>query len=318
MKEKVALCVDIGGTTIKFSIINIHAKMLTKVWSIPTNLKNKGEFIPKEIIFQLTNKLKEREYENLEIIGIGIGIPGFATLDGRVKFSGNIGWKNYDIKKEISKYFEVPIFVHNDCDMAALGEKFIGAGKKLDNFVFITLGTGMGAGLIINGKLYLGAGGTAGELGHMPSQGRNPKFQCSCGLKECAEPTFSATGLINIYNYFSKIYPNLKKISKVNGENIWKGVRNNDELCKIAAKEFAEYGGRVLSTTAMVLNPEKIILGGGMSKDNQIMLSYLNEIYKKHTHNFIYDVTKIVLCEVGNDSSLYGAAYSVFKANKLI
>lgn len=310
MKD-IALCVDIGGTSIKFTFIDTEGNILVTPWSIPTNLNNSGETIPEEIARELNNKLAE--FTDVNVIGLGVGVPGFATKDGKVRFSGNIGWRDYDITTYLKKHFNVPIAVHNDCDMAALGEKFIGAGKDLDDFTFITLGTGMGAGLFINGDLYLGAGGTAGELGHVPIQGRNPKFQCTCGLPECIEPAFSATGLINIYNSIANENPELKKLDEINGKTIWEGVDKGDELCEKAAREFAEYGGRSLAAAAMTLNPEAIILGGGLSLNNKIMLKYLTEVYERFTHEFISDTTKIVLCEVGNDSALYGAAYAVFK-----
>ncbi|BDV02188.1 MAG: glucokinase [Candidatus Hepatoplasma vulgare] len=311
--KELLLAVDIGGTFIKLAIITREGLMLDR-WRIKTNTNEKGKYIPEEITNQFKNKLNEEKYQNKKAIAMGIGIPGFPALDGTVKFSGNIGWKNYDVKKDLKKWWnDLPIAVHNDCDMAALGEKFVGNFKKVDNFVFITLGTGMGAGILINGKLYQGSGGTAGEIGHIPIQGFKTRFQCTCGLPECAEPTFSATGLINIYNEFRSKNSNIKSIlddKEINGKNIWDAVRENDKLAIMAAKEFGEYGGRLLATVAMSYNPEVIILGGGLAHDNETILEYVIPVYKKFTHDFIRETTRVELCSVGNDAGLYGASYS--------
>lgn len=311
MTKKIALCVDIGGTFTKFAVIDESGNKLGDTWQIPTNLAESGKYIPSEITRELKERIKDPTLQDYEIAGIGIGIPGFSSPNGIVKFSGNIGWVNYDIKKDLLNDWDLPIYVHNDCDNAALGEFFVGSANEFENIVFLTLGTGLGAGVIINKKLYIGSGGNAGEFGHIPSQGRNPKHKCSCGLPECAEPTFSATGLISIYNKLSEENPELKVLNEINGKTIWNGVKNGDELCKLAAEEFAEYGGRVLATVAMTFNPDRIILGGGLSNNNEIMLEYLNKVYLKFTNKIISDVTKVVLCKVGNDSGLYGAAYSV-------
>lgn len=312
-KKDLLLAVDIGGTFIKLAIITRSGLMLDR-WKIKTNLIDKGKYIPEEITKEFKDKLKGPKYEGKKAIAMGIGIPGFPALDGTVKFSGNIGWKNYDVKKDLKKWWnDLPIAVHNDCDMAALGEKFIGKARDVDNFVFLTLGTGLGAGVIINGKLYQGSGGTAGEIGHIPIQGFKTRFQCTCGLPECAEPLFSATGIINIYNDIKKNNPKVKSIlddQEINGKKIWDAVRKKDSLAIKAAQEFSEYGGRVLATIAMILNPETIILGGGLAHDNDTLLEYLQPVYKRFTHDFIRETTRIELCNVGNDSGLYGACYS--------
>lgn len=313
-KEKdLLLAVDIGGTFIKLAIITTEGEMLER-WRIETNTKEKGKYIPWEITKEFKDKLQEGKYQGKKAIAMGIGIPGFPALNGVVKFSGNIGWKNYDVKKDLKKWWgDLPIAVHNDCDMAALGEKFVGKFRDIDTFVFITLGTGMGAGILINGRLYQGFGGTAGEFGHVPLQGFKTRFQCTCGLPECAEPTFSATGLINIYNDLKEKNPEIKSLldnKEINGKNIWDAVRENDKLAIMAAKEFGEYGGRLLATVAMSYNPEVIILGGGLAHDNPTILEYVLPVYERFTHDFIRETTRVELCSVGNNSGLYGAAYS--------
>lgn len=312
----ILLAVDIGGTFTKFALINPDGIMFDR-WRIPTNLTSKGKYIPSEIAQEFKNKLNQEEFKGLEPIGMGIGIPGFATLEGTVRFSGNIGWKDYDIKTDLMNWFKLPIAVHNDCDMAALGEKFIGKAKNVDNYAFLTLGTGLGAGIVINGKLYLGAGGTAGEVGHIPIQIMNQQFKCTCGLPECAEPIFSATGLVNLFKKHKRLNPDRKSIvTREDGKAIWDGVRAGDKIAIAAAKEFAQYGGRILATIAMILNPQKIILGGGLAHDNETILKFLTPVYHKFTHKFIYETTTLELCLIGNDSGLYGAAYAALELIK--
>ncbi len=311
-EKKIAIAVDIGGTFIKFSLITPKGLMLD-FWKIPTNLINKGEFIPEEITKELKAKISE-SYEDYEILGMGIGIPGFPTLDGKVKFSGNIGWRDYDIKKDLSKWWDIPMFVHNDCDMAALGEKFIGIARDIKNYVFLTLGTGLGAGIVINGDLYQGAGGMAGEFGHTPFQKwGNPDFQCTCGLPECIEPLVSATGIVNIFKKLKAENPNIETIAEEDGGSIWRAGEKGDELSLMAINYFSEYAGRLVANIAMSFNPEKIILGGGLANNNDLMIESIMPVYEKFTHDFIREVTKVEICHVGNDSALYGSAYTVFK-----
>lgn len=315
----ILLAADIGGTTIKLAVINSQGLML-KQWKIKTNLGDKGTQIPEDITIEFKETLELEEFKHLNPIAMGIGIPGFAALDGTVKFSGNIGWKNYNIKSVLNKWWDLPIAVHNDCDVAALGEKFIGAGRELDNFVFITLGTGMGAGLFLNGKLYMGSAGTAGEFGHIPIQVMDKQFQCTCGLPECAEPVFSATGLVNFFKKHRDANKNIEtSVKEEDGFAIWEGVRAGDKIAIMAAREFAEYGGRVCATIAMALNPEKILLGGGLAHNNPTLIEYLQPVYERFVHDFISDSTKLALCLVGNDAGLYGAAYAGMKlANKKV
>ncbi len=313
--NKISLAVDIGGTFIKFALINRQGIMLD-LWKIPTNLEEKGKYIPQELTKELKNKLEQKEFKDYEVIGMGIGIPGFPALDGKVKFSGNIGWKDYDIIKDLKDDWDIPIFVHNDCDMAALGEKFIGIAKDLKNYVFITLGTGLGAGIVINGELFQGAGGMAGEFGHIPIQGNMPKYTCTCGLPECAEPAFSATGLVNIFKKVKDENPDIETNINPDGKSIWEGVSKGDKISIWSVEEFSEWGGRVLASIAMSYNPERIIIGGGLAHDNQPLVDYLQPVYERFTHDFIREVTKLQLCHVGNDSALYGAAYTVMKKTK--
>ncbi len=312
-ESKILLAADIGGTAIKLAIINTQGLMLDR-WKVPTDLRGKGKNIPEDITKEFKKKLELKKYADFEPIGMGIGIPGFAALDGTVKFSGNIGWKNYDIKKDLNKWWDLPIAVHNDCDVAALGEKFIGKAKNVENYIFLTLGTGLGAGIVINGNLYLGNGGTAGEFGHIPLQVMGKQFQCTCGLPECAEPVFSATGLVNLFKKYRDENPNIKtSVKNADGFEIWEGVRSGDEIAIMAAKEFAEYGGRLLAIVAMTFNPETILLGGGLAHDNDTLIEYLTPVYERFTHDFIRETTRIELCNVGNDSGLYGAAYAAMK-----
>ena len=319
LSKDILLAADIGGTTIKLALINLQGLMLKK-WKIKTIIEGNGNQIPEDITREFKKALEEDEFKDFNPIAMGIGIPGFAALDGTVKFSGNIGWKNYDIKKVLNKWWDLPIAVHNDCDVAALGEKFIGAGKDLDDFVFITLGTGMGAGLFLNGKLYMGSAGTAGEFGHIPIQVMNKQFQCTCGLPECAEPVFSATGLVNFFKKYKALNPDMEtSVKEDDGFAIWEGVRAGDKIAEMAAREFAEYGGRVCASIAMALNPAKILLGGGLANSNPTLIEYLQPVYERFVHDFISDSTKLDLCIVGNDAGLYGAAYAGMKlTNKKI
>ncbi len=300
---KVYLTIDIGGTFTKFGIFSEKEELLLK-WKTLTNTTDN-----KQIYHEVSKELLDKiNYNNYTPLSLAVGIPGFPDKKGKVILSGNIGWKNYKIKKDLQEYFKIPIIVHNDVDMHTLGERYIGAGQKISNFVVLALGTGLGSGIFINDKLYVGNSGFAGEVGHIPIQNI---AKCTCGLPNCAEPTFSAQGLIF---FFNKHLKNNKidehNLADINGEYIISLAKKGDKIAIDSLRELSKYGGKVLATIALILNPEKIILSGGITTGNNILLKMVKKEYKKLVHDFIYESTTIELSNTGGDTALYGCLYS--------
>lgn len=304
---KVLLAIDIGGSFVKFGILNQKYEILD-TWKSFTNIKNQGKNILKEITFEMKKKIKGTNYQP---ISIGIGVPGFADGKGKVFLAGNLGWKNYDVKKEIKKYWKIPFAIHNDVQMHAFGEKVKGEAVNNKNFILIALGTGVGGAIFINDELYLGNLGCAGEVGHIPFQ---TKFKCSCGLPECIEPVFSATGLINIYNdLVKKNTLDVKEYSEIDAAFII-GLANRGEKNAIKALDIlAHNGGKLCGIVSMILCPEKIILSGGMLTNNQKLVRDIKKYYKSYVQKFIFEKTEIVVSKFANDSALIGAAHSGYK-----
>jgi glucokinase len=249
------------------------------------------------------NLVKKHNYKAL---GLGVGITGFPNKEGIIILSGNLGLKNYDIKSKLVKFLDIPIIVHNDLNMHTLGEKYYGKGKDCENFVVLGIGTGLGSGIFINNEIYIGHSGYAGEIGHIPIQ---DKRKCLCGLSNCAEQVFSATALIKNYN------DNIKKLEKpteeVNGAYILALAEKGDKPAVDALNELAFHGGKVCATIAMMLNPEKIILTGGITTKNEKLLELIRKEYKKLVHDFIYESTTIEISDTGSDTGLYGCAYAI-------
>ncbi len=298
---KVFLSADIGGTSIKLGIFSSDLKLLKK-WSIKTNVKN-NKVIVKEISNEFEKEIKENNYTPL---AIGVGVPGFSDKNGNILLSGNIGWKNYNFKKEIQKFFNIPIVVHNDVNMHAYGEKFVGSAQDSKDFVVIAIGTGLGSGIFINDDLYIGHSGMAGEIGHMPFQ---TEYKCPCGLPMCLEPVFSTSALIKFYK------ENKKGIKDIDGRTINKLALENEPEALAAIKRLAENGAKTCAVITMMLNPEKIILSGGITTNNEIFLKFLIEEYKKYVFDYMVDGIKIELSKSGSDIGLYGCA---FAASRLI
>jgi glucokinase len=247
---------------------------------------------------------------NYKPLGLGVGICGFPNKEGKVILSGNLGLKDYDIKTKLIKFLDIPIIVHNDVDMHTLGEKYYGKGKNSENFVVLGIGTGLGAGIFINNEIYTGHSGFAGEVGHIPIQ---DKRKCTCGLPSCAEQVFSATALINNYNDNIKKTKQIheKGFEEVNGAYILALAESGDKPAVDALNELALNGGRICATVAMILNPEKIILSGGITTKNEKLLELIKKEYKKLVHDFVYESTIIEISDTGSHTALYGCAYAI-------
>ena len=308
--------IDIGGTTVKMGLFDEKGDMLEK-WEIVTRKENNGENILPDIVKSIKEKNTEKSIETDDILGIGMGVPGPITEDGRVLKCANLGWGILSVADEMSKLTGVEkVKVGNDANVAALGEQWRGGGRGFDNIVMVTLGTGVGGGIIMDGKILTGENGAAGEIGHITV---NPKetLTCGCGCKGCLEQYSSATGVIRMAKERLEASDKPSELRKfaadeIGGKEVFDAYKAGDELAAEAVNEFAIYLGMGLGNVASVVDTQAFVIGGGLSKNGPVVIDIVKEQYKKNVM-FALKNTEFRLAELGNDAGMYGAVRMVLQ-----
>lgn len=308
--------IDIGGTTVKMGLFDEKGDMLEK-WEIVTRKENNGENILPDIVKSIKEKNTEKSIETDDILGIGMGVPGPITDDGRVLKCANLGWGIFSVADEMSKLTGVEkVKVGNDANVAALGEQWRGGGRGFDNIVMVTLGTGVGGGIIMDGKILTGENGAAGEIGHITV---NPKetLTCGCGCKGCLEQYSSATGVIRMAKKRLEASDKPSELRKfaadeIGGKEVFDAYKAGDELAAEAVNEFAIYLGMGLGNVASVVDTQAFVIGGGLSKNGPVVIDIVKEQYKKNVM-FALKNTEFRLAELGNDAGMYGAVRMVLQ-----
>ena len=308
--------IDIGGTTVKMGLFDEKGDMLEK-WEIVTRKENNGENILPDIVKSIKEKNTEKSIETDDILGIGMGVPGPITEDGRVLKCANLGWGIFSVADEMSKLTGVEkVKVGNDANVAALGEQWRGGGRGFDNIVMVTLGTGVGGGIIMDGKILTGENGAAGEIGHITV---NPKetLTCGCGCKGCLEQYSSETGVIRMAKERLEASDKPSELRKfaadeIGGKEVFDAYKAGDELAAEAVNEFAIYLGMGLGNVASVVDTQAFVIGGGLSKNGPVVIDIVKEQYKKNVM-FALKNTEFRLAELGNDAGMYGAVRMVLQ-----
>ncbi|MGX7108254.1 ROK family glucokinase [Facklamia miroungae] len=312
---KKIIAIDLGGTSVKIAIVSQQGQIIEK-WSLPTMSQQKGQLIVPTIIEAIISKLEERKERVEDYLGIGMGSPGTILKDGSVKGAYNLNWVNpHPVKAIFQQEINLPFVIINDANAAALGELWQGAGKGCSDLVMLTLGTGVGGGIICQNRLIEGSSGSAGEIGHITIDLSN-QFQCSCGKKGCLEAIASARGLTNLakvlakdYQGSSSAYQAFMVSQTIDAEKLIKAARAKDDFALRIFDEFTKYLGLACSYCANILNPDRIVIGGGISNAG----TYLKEAIENHYQHFVFqpikDQTQITLAELGNDAGILGAGY---------
>lgn len=305
--KKWCLGIDIGGTSVKFGLFDMEG-MLLKKWSIPTRTQESGKNILEDIAISLEKNLKIWGFEREQIAGAGLGVPGLVMEDGTVLHAENLGWDRVAVAGELKKLTGIQIKVENDANLAALGEIWKGSGKNCHSMLFVTLGTGIGCGIVIDDKILSGVSGAAGEIGHMHVEDHMKK-QCNCGKYGCLEQFASATGICWLGN---QIMENSSEDSALRGLEIsarivFDAVRNQDHLAVQIAEKFGYYLGKALAASACIINPERIVIGGGVSRAGNIILDYVEKYYYKYAYPPCENV-EFRLASLGSEAGIYGGA----------
>lgn len=308
------LGIDLGGTTTKFAIMKPQGEIQQR-WSIQTDVLNDGNNIIPNIIDSINHHLQLYQMSAKQFQGIGIGTPGSVDYQtGTVDSAFNLNWdRPMALKEQIELHTNIPVQVENDANVAALGERWLGAGNNADNVAFVTLGTGVGGGIIINGQIVHGQGGSAGEIGHMTI---NPQgYRCTCGKRGCLETVASATGIVHVARDYAQEYAGDSelKASLDNGDDltakdVFDLAKQNDPLALKVTSAVCDQLGLALSIVAVTINPQYIIIGGGVSNAGDFLLQRVRESYNRYVFSSVKKTTTLTLATLGNEAGVIGAA----------
>lgn len=315
--EKMLIGVDLGGTTTKLALINTYGEIIHK-WEIATNISENGKMITMNIAKAIDAKLEELNEPKSKILGIGMGAPGPVNFsNGSIYEAINLGWKDYPLKDLLEVAIALPAVIDNDANMAALGEMWKGAGNGAKDLVCITLGTGVGGGIIHDGRIVHGKSGAAGEIGHMTvvTDGGAP---CNCGKTGCLETVASATGIVRLAlealdntESTSLLEQKINEGNVLSSKLLFECATVGDPLSNTVVDQVGEYLGLALSHVGNVMNPEKIVIGGGVSRAGDILLVPVRKAFEKYSFKRVRKSTKIHLATLGNDAGVIGAAWLI-------
>lgn len=313
--SKYAFGVDVGGTTVKLGLFNDEGQVLDK-WEIPTVKDNGGEKVLPDIAASIKNKMQEKNITAADLVGVGIGAPGAVNAEGfMVNGAVNIGWGSFDLAETLKKELDLPVTVKagNDANVAALGEMWQGGGKGYSNLVAVTLGTGVGGGIIIDGRILTGTNGAGGEIGHIHIEDAETET-CGCKNKGCLEQYASATGVTRLANrrLAKDDAPSVLRGGEISAKTVFDAVKAGDKVAIEIAEQFGEYLGKGLAVVANVVDPQIFVIGGGVSKAGDILFKYIEPSYKKCAFGPCKQA-KFALATLGNDAGIYGAAALVLK-----
>ncbi|KMY50792.1 ROK family glucokinase [Peribacillus loiseleuriae] len=317
--DKWLMGVDLGGTTTKLAIINMHGEILHK-WEIVTDISDNGQRITTNIAKAIDDKLAELGESKSRLLGIGMGAPGpVNAINGSIYEAINLGWNNYPLKDLLETETLLPAVIDNDANIAALGEMWKGAGNGAKDIVCVTLGTGVGGGVIANGLMVHGVSGAGGELGHItvvPDAGA----PCNCGKTGCLETVASATGIVRLAqealekaNEPSLLQEKIDDGESLSSKLLFTCAQEGDAISLKVIQQVSKYLGLALSQAGNILNPEKIVIGGGVSKAGDLLLKPVREYFELYAFKRVRKSTTISLATLGNDAGVIGAAWLVKK-----
>ncbi|MGI6069830.1 MAG: ROK family glucokinase [Blautia sp.] len=304
--------IDVGGTAIKCGLFQTDGVLLDK-WEIPTRRENHGENILPDAAAAIQGKCAEKGISVEEVAGVGIGVPGPVNGKGEVPCAVNLYWGYKDVAGDMEKLTGMKAKAANDANVAAFGEAWMGAAKGSLNVIMATLGTGVGGGIIVDGKIVTGAHGAGGEIGHA-NVDHNETEVCNCGGQGCLEQMASATGLVRLAKkrLAKDDRDSVLRDGELSAKSIFDAYKAKDAVADEVVEEFSEYLGSALSVFASVVDPEVIVLGGGVSKAGKPLVDCVERYYKKYAFSSCKE-TPIVLAVLGNDAGIYGAARLVLE-----
>ena len=310
--KKYGFGVDVGGTTVKMGFFETSGELLDK-WEIKTDTSDNGKAVLPDIAQAIDNKLAQEGISKSDVEGVGIGVPGPVRSDGVVNGCVNLGWGVINVAEELGAQTGLKVKVGNDANVAGLGEMWQGGGKGYSNLVAVTLGTGVGGGIIIDGRILTGTNGAGGEIGHIHIEDAETET-CGCKNKGCLEQYASATGITRLANrrLAKDDAPSMLRGGEISAKTVFDAVKAGDKVAIEIAEQFGEYLGKGLAAVASVVDPQIFVIGGGVSKAGDILFKYIEPSYKRCAFGPCKQ-TKFALAKLGNDAGIYGAAALVLK-----
>ena len=299
--------VDLGGTTVKIAYFDETGKMISN-WEIPTVTEGHGSQILPDIATSIREYRERNAVKDEDLLGLGIGVPGPVDGKGVVNRCVNLGWGVFNISEELSRLTGLPVKAGNDANVAALGEFWKGGGKDYDSMVLVTLGTGVGGGIVIEGQLLHGAHGAGAEIGHMVLN-RDETDVCGCGKRGCVEQYCSASGIVRMAKKeleASEEESTLRSLDRMTCKDIFDAGKDGDKLALAVLDQYYAYMGEFLANVCNVVNPAVVVLGGGVSKAGTVLLDGLRPYFHKYVFHAASNV-EFALAALGNDAGAYGA-----------
>ena len=299
--------IDVGGTTVKLGLFQSDG-IIKEKWEIPTRIQNAGEKIIPDIAETVLAKIAKYNLEKSNITGIGMGIPAPVNSKGIVQNTANIGWGYKEVRRELEELTRLSVKVANDANVAALGEMWLGGGKGYCNVVLVTLGTGVGGGIVVRGKDIVGENGAGGEIGHITVEQDEEEY-CGCGKRGCLEQYASATGIVRIakHRLTRDEAPSVLREQELSAKAVFDAVKENDDIAIEIAKTFGRYLGRAFANIATIIDPAVFVIGGGVSKAGEILIPFIKQPYLESSF-FANKEVKFELAKLGNDAGICGAA----------
>ncbi|MCS4488576.1 ROK family glucokinase [Streptococcus sciuri] len=312
---KKLLGIDLGGTTIKFGILKQDGTVQEK-WAIDTNTLENGKHIVPDIVASLKHRMSLYGLTKDDFIGIGMGSPGSVDRDKKtVTGAFNLNWADtQEVGSVIESELDIPFAIDNDANVATLGERWVGAGANNSDVVFVTLGTGVGGGVIAGGNLIHGVAGAGGEIGHIVIEPENG-FECTCGNIGCLETVASATGVVRVARRIAEEYEGDSSIKTaidngdvVTSKDIFDEAKNSDTFSLLVVDKVSQCLGLAIANISNILNPDSIVIGGGVSAAGEFLRSRVEKYFIRYAFPQVRKSTRVKIAELGNDAGIIGAA----------
>ena len=306
--------VDIGGTTVKLAFFDETGALLDK-WEIPTVTADGGKQILPDVAASILGYMNAHDVNRENIIGIGVGVPGPVDGTGIVNRCVNLGWGVFNIAEALSNLTGFSVKAGNDANVAALGEYWMGGGAGCRSMVMVTLGTGVGGGIVLDGKLLHGAHGSGGEIGHLVLR-RNETEVCGCGKYGCAEQYCSATGVVRLARRHlaaTEAASSLRDAQKMTAKDVFDAGKAGDPVALEILEDYYDHLGEFLADLCCVVDPEVVVLGGGVCKAGQVLLDGIRPYFKKHVFHAAAGA-RFEIAKLGNDAGAYGTFKLVLDA----
>lgn len=316
--DKKCIGIDVGGTTVKLGIFETDGTLVCK-WEIPSRKEENGSGILPDVAASIRKVLKERQIALADVIGAGLGFPGPVLPDGYVEVCVNLGWRDMNPQEILSRLLDgLPVRSGNDANVAALGEMWQGGGRGYHDIVMVTLGTGVGGGVVHDQKIVAGRHGLGGEIGHIHIR-EGEKEQCNCGGYGCVEQVASATGIAREARRAMEASDRESVLRRygngVTAKDVLDAAKAGDGLALEVMDTVCYYLGWALAAVSMTVDPEVFVIGGGVSKAGTFLTDYIDRYYRKLTP-ISENKAAIVLATLGNDAGIYGAARLILDTEK--